>query len=438
MSKKAVVMVLALIFCYTNIAFSGELSKEKFYINSQISYSVIDSNLIENSIIKKVRKSSNIKDWCEIGNKVIISHDKERVPSVNGMKSVFINPKMSRPFLAIRKGAESHLEPYINHINILYTEGPYTVFQATFPVLEQLNSQKNNHFYLEPIKGKMEVLLNPSKTRGFEKVKLNNLDVSETRLANYIKKLESFKTRYTYAEGFVQSAEWTRDEFKSMGLDAKLVEYNDYSKNQYNIVAQKNLGKYDGKFYIVCGHIDSTSEKNKIHAPGADDNGSGSAAVLEAALLLSKLPNSEKIRFVLFGGEEVGLKGSKAYVKQLEKSGELKNVLGVVNLDMIGFDKKGQISGLIETKRFSDDFINNFKTVSDKIGKLELSTSYNPWGSDHVPFLNKNIPCFLFIETEYGANPNYHRTTDTFKYVNMELVTGITRVVVETLATLIK
>jgi aminopeptidase-like protein len=105
---------------------------------------------------------------------------------------------------------------------------------------------------------------------------------------------------------------------------------------------------------------------------------------------------------------------------------------------MIGFDKTPPVSGLIETKRFSEDFINKFKAVSDKIGKLEISTSYNPWGSDHVPFLNKNIPCFLFIEEEYGANPNYHRTTDTLKYVNMELVAETTRVVVETLTDLIK
>ena len=124
-------------------------------------------------------------------------------------------------------------------------------------------------------------------------------------------------------------------------------------------------------------------------------------------------------------------------MKQLKASGQLAKVRGVVIFDMIGFDRTPPISALVETKSFNEDFIQPFLAAAGEEAELAASVSYHPFGSDHMPFLRENLPCFLFIEDEYGANPNYHQVTDKAEAINVNLFESIVKVTVRTISALL-
>ena len=86
---------------------------------------------------------------------------------------------------------------------------------------------------------------------------------------------------------------------------------------------------------IVCAHYDSTSTQATTHAPGADDNASGTAAVMEMARVLAGYQFDYTIKFIAFSAEEWGLYGSRHYAQAAKQRGE--QIVGVVNLDMIGY-----------------------------------------------------------------------------------------------------
>jgi hypothetical protein len=439
--KRLFIFTMIFLLALTVTANAAKLQKTDLTDDAGAVYTMIDVSNADVAQINELKNNKKLIRWCQLGENLLLVHKDENLPTLTfktrSQDRLRLAPEMGRPFIAIHRGSPSPLENWMEHINILHQMGGHVVFQAPAAVLEKLHEQRSNHFYLEPFDSNSPLLIPSRLYETNTKVNTSDLPVSKEQLKNYIQKLQDFKTRYTYSDGYVKSAKWCVEEFKNFKLEAKLVEYKDYSPNQYNVVAQKNLSTYKGKFYIVCGHLDSTSENPKVSAPGADDNASGSAGVLEAARILSTLPGNEQIRYVLFGGEEAGLKGSKGYVKQLEADGELQNVLGVVNLDMIGFDRTPPLSTLVETKSFCQDFIVPFVDLAKKLN-IKTTISLRPWGSDHIPFLSKQLPCFLFIEDEYEANHNYHKTTDLLKDVNLDLTTGMMKVVIEVMAEKIK
>jgi hypothetical protein len=392
---------------------------------------------------KKTHASCRINDTL-----VIISDSDALVHSVyNSLvtQSVSVSPEMSRPMIARMRGIISPFELFKDRLNIIYEDNGHVIFQAPQPILDILLSKQDNHFNIIPLKGDLQFRIPASEFLDRQSGRIQqpnrNSDpdyhkkTDAKKLGALIQKMQSFKTRYTYTDSYIKSAEWAKNLFFEMGYDSELVKYSN-SPDQYNIVAKTKGAALDKGVFILCAHLDSISEKSNILAPGADDNASGCAAVLEAARILKDSPFINKINFVLFGGEEVGLKGSSAYVKMLKNAGQTDKILGVVNFDMIGFDKKPPLSVLIETKKEHEHFITPF--VENAQTSLKASISYHPWGSDHVPFLNARIPCFLIIEDEYAANHNYHKTTDLIDDVNINLVTEITSSIIKTVTSILQ
>ena len=444
--KKVLGIVLALAIAASS-GIGTVSASEKKAADTKKTYFVYDIRNIGAKELARFKNDGKVINWCQIDGKLIVTcaeNDRPKPPfTVKMVKNINASEKLSEPFIAIRRGKDTPLAQYADRINVLYESGPYTVFQAPLFVINELSKLENNHFKLDkfdsnfPLRIDSKFIELPAVKKSETPVKV---DVDAERLAGYIKKLEGFKTRYSYTEGYTKSAEWAAEEFKNMGLEVKFHEYSDGGKKQVNVVAQSSFEKSD-KIYIVCGHLDSTSPKPQTDAPGADDNASGSAGVLEAANVLSKTPHANKFRFVLFAGEEVGLKGSNAYVKELKASGDIAKILGVVNFDMIGFDKTPPLSTLFETYETCKGFIANFIAVAnaqtDESKKLKVTVSYRPWGSDHIPFLKAQLPCFLFIEDEFEANPNYHQVSDKFADVNIALSAEFVRVTAVTLINLV-
>ena len=116
------------------------------------------------------------------------------------------------------------------------------------------------------------------------------------------------------------------------------------------------------RIFIICAHYDTQAVREPnwnpltSTAPGANDNGTGVAAMLEIAYLLSRYEYEHEIRFIAFGGEELGFFGSRHYVREVSvtgRNGEIEpvreKIVGVFNLDMLGFNWKTDLVEIITT-----------------------------------------------------------------------------------------
>ncbi|MCX6356279.1 MAG: M28 family peptidase, partial [Candidatus Aureabacteria bacterium] len=150
-------------------------------------------------------------------------------------------------------------------------------------------------------------------------------------------------TRYSLAPvPIARATEFCHDYFQSLGLEAHYEEYPLGASTLRNVVAEQRGTVHPDQVYILCAHLDDVPPG--LLAPGADDNASGSAAVLTAAALLRGYSFESTVRYVLFTGEEQGLFGSYHYVQGLVTSGTA--VQGTINMDMIAYDSNGD--GVVE------------------------------------------------------------------------------------------
>lgn len=150
--------------------------------------------------------------------------------------------------------------------------------------------------------------------------------------------LEDYGTRNAYQPQSVAAQNWIKDKFLSYGLTVEVMDFAMPSgAASDNVIATLTGTKYPNE-YVICGaHYDSYS--NGSTAPGADDNASGTAGVLEIARIMSNYTFDRTIIFCAFSGEEYGLYGSAAYAQRAKNQGM--NIHGYFNLDMIGYLKPG-------------------------------------------------------------------------------------------------
>jgi hypothetical protein len=166
--------------------------------------------------------------------------------------------------------------------------------------------------------------------------------------------------------------------------------------------------------HLGRGNVDSLapSQIGQIH-PGADDNASGTAGVLELARLLAPQRGQLKrsILFMNFAGEELGLLGSAEWVK--EPTRPLSKAVAMINMDMIGRikDDKVYIGGVGTGSTFKSVLE---QTQKDTPFKIEYSAGGYA-SSDHTSFVTKKIPVLFFFS---GLHSDYHKPSDTWDKIN--------------------
>jgi hypothetical protein len=229
--------------------------------------------------------------------------------------------------------------------------------------------------------------------------------------------LEDFVTRYTYAPQNELATQWILDEFLAMGIDAEFHYYNQ-SGTRRNVIATIP-GRVDPtKVVYLTAHLDATSPDPYTCAPGADDDGSGTAAVIEAARAMSEHLFEYTLKFACFNGEEQGLVGSGAYVADIAAAGE--DVIGVFNMDMIAY--RGSDPAPPDLYIYTDTGSQALAaTLSDAVslytpGLLDPVVVVEAMGaSDHASFWSYGYDAILAIEADvWGGDfcPWYHTCDD--------------------------
>lgn len=171
------------------------------------------------------------------------------------------------------------------------------------------------------------------------------------------------------------------------------------------------------------------------NAPGANDNASGTASLLEIAKAMHNIDIDREVRFIATGAEEVGLRGSQAYVNSLSED-EVKRSVGCFNLDMVATAYAPATELAVYTSNGAENVVTDaMKQAGDILSDLSTDTvEYNgeydgPMGSsDHVPFTNKGIPAALFINVDpakkddprSAIEPYYHKPEDHTGNVSVE------------------
>ena len=223
----------------------------------------------------------------------------------------------------------------------------------------------------------------------------------------------------------------------------------------YNVIGTLAGTDPEAGYYIVCAHYDATGARSaggwdwqRDPAPGADDNASGVALVLESAKLLAGQRFPWSILFIAWSGEELGLLGSQAYVTLAADRDD--SILGVLNFDMIGFNDLQQRLELV-TNPGSRWLIEHMASVAERyaIGlNIDLLEDGGARLSDHAPFWARGYDAILGIEnylptdsTTYGVregryriNSQYHSVVDLPDSLNWELIRRTTQLAVATLA----
>lgn len=211
---------------------------------------------------------------------------------------------------------------------------------------------------------------------------------------------------------------------------------------------------------IVGAHFDAVPG-----SPGADDNASGVAALLEAAKIYSDFysdlapqvyPQPYCVEFVAFNLEEYGMAGSQAYVRKLKS--DKTRLVGMLSLEMVGFTSQtsgsqkmpfflkpfypdtGNFIGLVANTR-SKGLLEKVRKVFESVKDLpteSLVLPANGWVfpdarlSDHSPFWDAAFPALLVTDTSFYRNPHYHTGEDRIETLDLEFLTKVTAAVAKT------
>ncbi len=210
------------------------------------------------------------------------------------------------------------------------------------------------------------------------------------------------------------------------------------------------LGYIEGKdkpheVVVVTAHYDHLGVRDGQIYFGADDNGSGTAAVLELAeafAILSEIGEGpgRSVLFIAFTGEEIGLVGSDYYIKNAVFP--LKNTVAAFNIDMIGRrdNKHPGDSGyvyIIGSDKLSMDLHQISESVNQRYAGLKLDYTYNDendpnrfyYRSDQYNFARNDIPVIFYFT---GVHEDYHRPTDTVDKIDFKQMEDITRLIFHT------
>ncbi|MEU6099433.1 M28 family metallopeptidase [Streptomyces flaveolus] len=192
--------------------------------------------------------------------------------------------------------------------------------------------------------------------------------------------------------GYQASINYVKAKLDAAGFTTTVQQFTSSGRTGYNLIADWPGG--DANQVVMSGsHLDSVTS-----GPGINDNGSGSAAVLETALAVARsgYQPTKHLRFAWWGAEELGLVGSRYYVNSLGSTGRTK-ISGYLNFDMIGSPNPGYFV-------YDDDPVIE-KTFKDYFAGLGVSTEIETEGdgrSDHAPFKNAGVPVGgLFSGADY-------------------------------------
>jgi len=264
--------------------------------------------------------------------------------------------------------------------------------------------------------------------------------IDEDLLREYLTTLVGFAPRMTGTYGCEKSAEYMHEQFHNMGLESRLQNWTAFGNIYHPLIfTSQNVegilpgdDPTDDSVLVFGAHYDTVRT-----TPGANDDGSGTAAVLAAAYALSHFSFQRTIKFVAFAGEEIGLRGSQAYAKEAYQNQE--NIMLDIQADMIGHATTLEGShrmGLTVTEdapwvfdvfeTINTDFEFGFNFSKGDIGRTGKGYS------DYFPFVEYGWEALACWDGEH--DPAMHSADDNLDNINFSYLVNTTKIIAGSLA----
>lgn len=264
--------------------------------------------------------------------------------------------------------------------------------------------------------------------------------ISIENLKEHVKNIHFDRNPYHGYPKLEQAAQYIEKEFLKTGLDVKEDHFEWEGKSYKNIVAEKRGITSPRRVLILGAHYDTVPG-----SPGADDNASAVALLLEVARNIQAVPLGSTVRLIAFSLEEYDYGGSAHYVEGLKKGGE--EILGMISVEMVGFTAPRQdyppylnpkhypnvgdfiaIIGNERSKELLEKVCQSFKTNSPRLPLELLIVPGNGEAmeearlSDHSPFWDQGLSALMVTDTGFLRNPNYHLSSDRIETLNFEFM----------------
>jgi len=264
-------------------------------------------------------------------------------------------------------------------------------------------------------------------------VKEENVKNTDLHLSNYL-------TRLSISPTVLEAQKWLEGQYSGLGLAVSLFPFQPgYGSN---VIAELKGSEDPSKIVVIGAHYDSRSTDMRdvrLRAPGADDNGSGTSAVLELARVFAEsgIKFKHTIRFASWCGEEQGLVGSRAYASK--EARDKANIIAAINLDMIGYRRPGTSVSVALVTRLTTPWLT---TAVEEIIKTYLPGFAIVFStaccSDQQSFIENGFPAMSFFETPgaFVVYPQYHKSTDLPEFLDFTQMGLITKAAAASLASL--
>jgi hypothetical protein len=264
---------------------------------------------------------------------------------------------------------------------------------------------------------------------------INKIDSQS--IHGYIQDLQDFGTRYAKSQQSINASIYIHNKFSAdSGLQVSYDQFPNRGMTMQNVVAVlPGENKSSTTDYIISGHYDSIVQSGDpfVSAPGADDDGSGTAITMETARIMSQYRYEDTIIFATWDSEELGLNGSAHYASDAKTNGM--NIGAVVTFDQSAHDTQNKWGLLIWDFPRSTWLRTTMYSVNTtyNIG-LVLSQGPPSDRSDHASFDNNGYSAVMCREKD--GSLDYHATTDTIDKLNMEFAAKSARLGAATVAQL--
>ncbi|KYK22082.1 hypothetical protein AYK21_00260 [Thermoplasmatales archaeon SG8-52-2] len=258
---------------------------------------------------------------------------------------------------------------------------------------------------------------------------INQID--EDLVYDYLEKLVSFGPRYTGTDNCKQAGDYIFSVFENLNLDTEFHEWKFRRFKSRNVVGTlKGYDTSSDAIIIISAHYDTVKD-----SPGANDDGSGVAAVLAIAELLSNYSLRHDVCFIAFSGEEVGTYGSYLYAKEAYESKE--NIYAVLNVDIIGGAQNEYGGGIIrfshmERSSWIVEFSSNISHKYSDLIELRIEDIPNYRGADNQAFVDYGYDGVWIAEHDPGIG--VHSPNDNLTNVNLTYLAKVTKLMLAVLA----
>jgi hypothetical protein len=248
------------------------------------------------------------------------------------------------------------------------------------------------------------------------------------------------RNSHTYKSGknYDHALRYVEQKLANLGLKAERFEFDIWGRKCSNLIVKIAGRGNTGKVVMLGAHLDSTAGRQNSperKAPGADDDGSGTVALLAMAKELTKFNFENDLWLCFWGGEEQGLYGSKVYADYCNE--RRVNIIAMYQTDMIGWcakpgnrvdihdDKKENCHQLVMT------LVEMAKRYRLNLNPVDTHNNAVTGRSDHAPFQDYDYPAVLTSEefSDDGFNPNYHKTSDTADTLNIPYLCEVVRMI---------